>query len=275
MYLIDTATLELKEFIDHTTVEYAILSHVWVHGEEMTFKDFMKRRNLQSSGYQKVKRFSELAARAGSAWAWVDTCCIKKRSSAELSEAINSMFQWYHHSTLCYAYLADFNLELSWKDGKLPRSDKVWMKRVSKDVDSIDVGQFAASYYFTRGWTLQEMLAPCSLIFLDCKWRAIGDKMTLARPSRRLLASKNFFGEVTATTLPPSQCGCLGLWKGERPASRIVHTACLAYSKSIYHLCMGKATWLSSACTRRFAAHLAGNTISRCFYRIPCVTDIQ
>lgn len=182
MHLINTRTLELKEFISNTEVSYAILSHVWVQGEEVAFKDFRKQRNRQLSGYHKIKQFCELAARDGHAWAWVDSCCIDKRSSAELSEAINSMFTWYHDSMMCYAHLSDFSLEQAWEAGRMPDSDEKRMELVSKEVDSIDCQLLVASKYFTRGWTLQEMLAPRKLTFVDCKWRAFGTRASLARP---------------------------------------------------------------------------------------------
>ena len=91
---------------------------------------------------------------------WIDTCCIDKKSSADLSEAINSMYYWYHNAVECYAFL----------------SDVVWNAHnvgASKDV-------FMRSEWFTRGWTLQELLAPSTLIFLDERWRAFGTRATLS-----------------------------------------------------------------------------------------------
>ena len=97
------------------------------------------------------------------AWAWIDTCCIDKRSSAELSEAINSMYRWYSESQVCYVYL-----------------DDVWPNFQAKDTISRPrYKKFEESRWFTRGWTLQELLAPSSLVFFDRSWTEIGTKLSL------------------------------------------------------------------------------------------------
>jgi hypothetical protein len=79
-----------------------------------------------------------------------NTCYIDKTSSAELSEAINSMYHWYQESGVCYTYLAD-----------------------------VPPNAFSKSRWFTRGWTLQELIAPSTVIFLDQKWQEIGTKSSL------------------------------------------------------------------------------------------------
>ena len=145
------------------------------------------------SGYQKIKKFCELAARDGHDWAWVDSCAIDKRSSAELSEAINSMFKWYHDSKMCYAHLSDFNLERAWEARKLPSSDDERMELVEKDVNNINCQDLVASRYFKRGWTLQEMLAPRRLTFVDCKWRAFGTRSSLAQPIKEITGISDIF----------------------------------------------------------------------------------
>jgi hypothetical protein len=98
MWRLKTTALALHEFFDTHVPPYAILSHRWAD-EEVTFKDVMKRRNLQAKGWAKVENFFDSAAREDNQWVWIDTCCIDKRSSAELSEAINSMFRWYEGAT--------------------------------------------------------------------------------------------------------------------------------------------------------------------------------
>lgn len=109
MRLLNTKTLYLEEFLNDKIPEYAILSHRWQQ-EELSFKD-MKRKYLaelpSKPGYAKVRTFSDVAYQRGYDYCWVDTCCIDKRSSAELSEAINSMYRWYEASAVCYAYLED------------------------------------------------------------------------------------------------------------------------------------------------------------------------
>lgn len=87
----------------------------------------------------------------GHEWIWIDTCCMNKKSSAELSEAINSMFQWYANAEECYTYLSDVPSE----------NHLEWSKR---------------SRWFTRAWTLQELIAPNHLVFYDERWQAIGSK---------------------------------------------------------------------------------------------------
>lgn len=109
MWLLTTDTHELKFFEDinaQVRPRYAVLSHRWGEGEA-TFKEVMKARQKQTPGWMKILRCCEQAKRDGYEYVWIDTCCIDKRSSAELSEAINSMFKWYQLSQVCYAYLSD------------------------------------------------------------------------------------------------------------------------------------------------------------------------
>ncbi|KAE9372502.1 HET-domain-containing protein, partial [Stipitochalara longipes BDJ] len=154
MWLINTITLKLEEFPTEAGLEYAILSHRW-GVDEVLFKDLHGSKDLNllrnKQGFSKVKRCCEQASRDNYLWAWVDTCCIDKSSSAELSEAINSMFHWYRESSMCYAYLSD--------------------------VDSLnDIG---GSEWFKRGWTLQELLAPTQVRFFGRDWTFLSDKHSL------------------------------------------------------------------------------------------------
>jgi hypothetical protein len=152
MRLINCSTLQLEEFLDRNIPPYAILSHTW-GDEEVSFADF---RSLQPttttrSGYQKILSTCQQALRDELNYAWIDTACIDKSSSAELSEAINSMFTWYKNSAVCYAYLSDVS------EANLNE-------------------EFPASRWFTRGWTLQELLAPDKVIFYDKRWHRLGSK---------------------------------------------------------------------------------------------------
>src|SRR5436190_15715650 len=98
----------LIEFIGDKIPPYAILSHTWgADGEEVTFKDLMEGTGKSKAGYQKIRFCGEQAATDGLQYFWVDTCCIDKSSSAELQEAINSMFRWYRNAAKCYVYLSD------------------------------------------------------------------------------------------------------------------------------------------------------------------------
>ena len=156
MRLLHTATFRFEEFFDSNVPRYAILSHRWGDGE-VTFQDFDTGKEQTRSGFVKIKSCCSLAQSRGFEWIWIDTCCIDKKSSAELSEAINSMFRWYTEAGECYAYLSDV--------------------RGNEDLDS--PAGFKQSRWFTRGWTLQELLAPSSVIFYDVQWTRIGCKKEL------------------------------------------------------------------------------------------------
>jgi tetratricopeptide (TPR) repeat protein len=136
---------------------YAILSHTWgPDSEEVTFNDLKNGMGKGKIGYQKLKFCGEQAARDGLTYFWIDTCCIDKLSSAELSEAINSMFKWYREATRCYIYLSD-----------VPDP---------KDSTSTIESCFPKSRWFTRGWTLQELVAPSSVQFFSWKGEPLGDR---------------------------------------------------------------------------------------------------
>jgi len=108
MRLINVEVLQLEEFFGDQIPEYAILSHTWgTPKDEVNFKDMSCEKFKHKVGYQKIRYLCQQASKDGLLWAWCDTCCIDKDSSAELSEAINSMFQWYQNAKICYAYLSD------------------------------------------------------------------------------------------------------------------------------------------------------------------------
>lgn len=157
MWLLDVKTLELEEFIGDNIPAYCILSHTW-GPEEVSFVEIKKPKYREiakrKAGFSKVQGCCVQAEKDGFEWAWVDSCCIDKRSSAQLSEAINSMFQWYRRSGCCYVYLSD-----------VPSgSEAIQMLKKSK--------------WFTRGWTLQELLAPQDIIIFAQDWIPIGYKAT-------------------------------------------------------------------------------------------------
>jgi hypothetical protein len=161
MRLIDVDTLELKLFSDSIleSIPYAILSHTWADSE-LTFdhfKDGFSARN--SPGYDKIFAACQKTKANNIKYLWADTCCIDKSSSAELSESINSMFRWYKNSTVCFAFLSDLPTE----DQSVPLLERL---RECK--------------WWTRGWTLQELIAPTNLIFFDGSWDFVGDKSGLA-----------------------------------------------------------------------------------------------
>ncbi|KAF5344025.1 hypothetical protein D9758_012897 [Tetrapyrgos nigripes] len=163
MRLLNTHTLELAEFYGSRIPKYAILSHTWEE-EEITFQDLyslvLREDAKKKRGWKKLERTCERTRHDGLEWVWIDTCCINKESSAELSEAINSMFRYYQESFVCYAYLSDYDLS---RDGHPLRGD----------------ASFRRCRWFTRGWTLQELLAPSDLVFFDVSWKDVGTKYTL------------------------------------------------------------------------------------------------
>jgi hypothetical protein len=137
---------------------YAILSHTWgADHEEVTREDLADNASQSKVGFQKLRFCANQAAKDNLEFFWVDTCCIDKSSSSELSEAINSMFQWYRNAVKCYAYLSD----------------------VSTTGPSQTGHEIQKSRWFTRGWTLQELIAPASVEFFSVEGHPLGDKHSL------------------------------------------------------------------------------------------------
>lgn len=160
MRLINLHTLVVEEFVDSNRPPYVILSHTW--GADEVSLQMLRTEGIEHlSGYQKILSFCRQGAANGFEWGWVDTCCIDKISSAELSEAINSMFAWYREADVCYAYLADVQ-----RDGGQTH---------------LVEEQFARSRWFTRGWTLQELLAPSTVVFYLSDWTEYGTKASLQK----------------------------------------------------------------------------------------------
>ncbi len=170
MRLLNVKTGLLEEILNPLAHKYAILSHVW-EDEEVSFSDMNSLRFKAMEGYKKIKMAMELADKAGLRYVWIDACCIDKSSSAELTEAINSMYRWYERSDVCYAYLSDL-------PSHLPLTISLRHSR-----------------WFTRGWTLQELIAPKRVYFFDRHWNKRGAKEDLVEElsqitkiSKRILA---------------------------------------------------------------------------------------
>ncbi|RYP89434.1 hypothetical protein DL770_004404 [Monosporascus sp. CRB-9-2] len=157
--------MEFLEVSDHRAKRYAILSHTWQDGQEVSFQEWNTYITMnqgweavtRKSGFKKIKGACQNAKRHKLEYIWVDTNCIDKSSSAELSEAINSMFAWYASSEVCFAYLSD----VAYHNG-------------------IDRSILEGSRWFTRGWTLQELLAPTKVHFFSKEWMKIGTRISLA-----------------------------------------------------------------------------------------------
>ena len=157
-----TKDLSDEELSSHP---YAILSHTWGKDEEeVSFADLNQGLGHTKVGYKKLRFCGEQAASDGLRYFWVDTCCIDKSSSAELSKAITSMFRWYGGAVKCYAYLRDVSTRTS---KSIDASSRSWEPA------------FRSSQWFKRGWTLQELLAPRSVEFFDSHGTPLGDKESL------------------------------------------------------------------------------------------------
>jgi hypothetical protein len=172
MRLLNTNTLKFEDVWNETNTRYAILSHTWDE-EEVSYQDMQDiSKASQKLGFLKIQKTCGLALAAGLAYAWIDTCCINKDSSAELSEAINSMFRWYQNCTVCFATLSDVQLDPDAED------------EVELRVES--------SRWFTRGWTLQELIAPHYMVFFDKSWNAFGDKQDITAPHHNVFFEKSW-----------------------------------------------------------------------------------
>ena len=164
--------VKVLESRDDDATAYAILSHRWT-AQEVDYNEMVKFAKMDKEGkdeirqrdsYQKILQSCEQAQNDGYEWLWVDTCCIDKRNSAELSEAINSMYRWYENAKVCYAYLHD-----------VPSSS------FPTALDYESYSDFNGwPEWFSRGWTLQELIAPSNVQFFNKNWQCIGDKRTLA-----------------------------------------------------------------------------------------------
>ncbi|KAI1209682.1 heterokaryon incompatibility protein-domain-containing protein [Annulohypoxylon truncatum] len=169
MWLINTETLELKNITSPWKGSYAVLSHTW-EDEEITFQKFSDLASARNTrGFTKIEKTCQLAKeKYGLEYAWVDTCCIDKTSSAELSEAINSMYRWYQAAAVCFVYLSDMPPN---PDGIShgPGEDDAGIKDLTHE-------RLGKCKWFTRCWTLQELLAPKNVEFYDAGWDFIETK---------------------------------------------------------------------------------------------------
>jgi hypothetical protein len=197
MRLLNVRTEQVEEFTGDDRPQYAILSHRW-GADEVSFQDMAtmtKAQLAEKEGYQKIMFCCQQAQRDGLKYCWVDTCSIDKSSSAELSEAINSMFRYYEQAKICYAYLSDI-------PGK----------------------GFTQSEWFTRGWTLQELIAPCHVVFYDKDWKEI----TTKGESIDMLAKSTGIDSATlrnSRSLSSVNVGRRMSWAAHRKTTRVEDTA--------------------------------------------------
>ena len=197
MRFLETDTLQFVQVPDSEILleknNYAILTHRWGADEdEITFDDISSSTyGSNKKGFAKLKNFCTTASSRGFRYGWVDTCCIDKRSTSELAEAIRSMYHWYEGSSFCVAYLED-----------VPRRD------------------FVDSEWFDRGWTLQELISPKDVSFFDHDWELLGTK-------RELLATLSLKTRIPGCVLShaakPSSCSVAQRmsWAAERKTTRV------------------------------------------------------
>ncbi|KAK4958132.1 hypothetical protein LTR10_004557 [Elasticomyces elasticus] len=198
MRLLNTTTLEFEEFFDTQQVKYSILSHCWSQDPrkpEVSHQAYLsKTYNKSGAGYQKIIRCCKLSRERGLGYTWVDTCCVDKTSSTELSETINSsasvldvagvwltqftVFRWYRESAECYVFMDDLGFETLPKVAELTAEGR-WMQDL-EPATVADVDAFVENRWFSRGWTLQELLAPRSVLFYNDDTHFLGSKQDLA-----------------------------------------------------------------------------------------------
>jgi len=162
MRLIHTTTYAIAEFFGDAIPRYAILSHTWEDGE-VSYQDWLgapSQKEIRArAGYHKIIQACQQAFAFNCDWIWVDTSCIDKTNNTELTEALNSMYHWYGSAGVCLAYLAD-----------VPTSPCQSNTAGGKS--------FRGSRWFTRGWTLQELIAPKEVVFFSGTWDFIGSRVT-------------------------------------------------------------------------------------------------
>lgn len=198
---------------------YGILSHRW-QDDEVSYSNVVDGQAQKKKGWTKIRTFCQRCAEDGLSLAWVDTCCIDKSSSAELSEAINSMYRWYKNAYKCYVFLADVTgPNMVATRAQAGRSQPEWL----------------GSEWFERGWALQELIAPSEVYMYDRSWREIGNKRQLSglissvtripadvlhgeNPSNYCIAQRMSWAANRKTTRAEDQAYCLmGLFEVNMP----------------------------------------------------------
>jgi len=207
-----------EDYTEHVPL-YAILSHTWGKDtEEVNFDDFKAGTYTGKTGYRKIQFCGEQAARDGLQYFWVDSCCINKSNHTELSEAINSMFSWYGNAAKCYVYLSDVSTRSDTDDSFSPSLWKL---------------AFRDSRWFTRAWTLQELIAPHSVEFFSREGERLGNKRSLELSIHEITGIPLEVFRGKPLTQLSIQSGCNG--------QQIVPPSVKKTRRTLY--------WESSACT--------------------------
>lgn len=227
MRLLNVIDLTFEEFIGDQVPAYAIISHRWTN-QEVSYQDFLNDRSTiiqgfrQSYGWTKILKARAIAKVRGYRWFWLDSCCIDKKSSAELTEAINSMFNWYRRSAECYVFLPDVHYskvaqaaETQWRSG----SDPYFGYGAE-----FDDTQLRSSVWFTRSWTLQELLAPRHVYFFDSDFTCFASKDSHSSLFSDITGIPAMFLSATSGNLPfdvaKASIGERLRWASQRQATR-------------------------------------------------------
>ncbi|KAI1451278.1 heterokaryon incompatibility protein-domain-containing protein [Annulohypoxylon moriforme] len=202
MKLLNAKTRKVCNFVENKVPSYAILSHTW-DVDEVEFADIQSLLPFYvwKRGWKKIKSCCKQALRQGIEYVWVDTCCIDKSSSAELQEAINSMFRWYEKAAVCYAYLIDVNSD--------------------ENPEAAD-SKFRKSRWFSRGWTLQELIAPREVVFFDASWSSIGTRHSLWEPISQITGiERRIIINRTRKTMRDISVAQKMSWAAQRSTTRL------------------------------------------------------
>lgn len=184
-----TGSIHLTEDLHLDIPPYAILSHRWGL-EEVTLQDLYDGTGSSKYGYRKLRFCGEQAWHDGLSYFWVDTCCIDKKNAVELQKAIICMFRWYHDANRCYVYLDDvpYSLAPSTQPAEPSEAAEGPSRKKRKHAEDAAAptespwhSAFRKSLWFTRGWTLQELIAPTSVEFFSREAALLGNKNTLER----------------------------------------------------------------------------------------------
>ncbi|KAI1613042.1 heterokaryon incompatibility protein-domain-containing protein [Exophiala viscosa] len=231
MRLINTHTGEFRTFWDSQRPHYAILSHTW-GDEEVSYLDYLfltsnlpvtsvgvihallKTPRADSAGIRKIRNCCKLAKSRGYDWVWIDTCCIDQSSSAELSEAINSMWAWYRDAAECYVYLVDVSAR---------SQEDIAPDNLRSEATQATREQFRKARWFERGWTLQELLAPRKELFCDNTWEVIAEKSDIGEELSKITKIPLAFldGTVPASDNKLCSIAMRMSWVSHRQTTRI------------------------------------------------------
>ncbi|KAF2751060.1 hypothetical protein M011DRAFT_492368 [Sporormia fimetaria CBS 119925] len=208
MRLLDALTLEFHTFTEGQVPPYLVLSRTWREGHEVNYQDMRWLQALRlmpkesHSGYPKILNTAQIAVEQHIWFIWVDTVCIDKSSSSEPQEANNSMYQWYKTSHSCVVYLDD----ITTGSNENMRLDSILETR-----------------WITRGWTLQELIAPLEAVFYDSNWEYMCSKSRSVGSLSRLLA----IPEQVIATGDTSDCCVANImsWAASRQTTRVEDVA--------------------------------------------------